>query len=473
MKTLHILATVPALAIAAVCASCTDEAGDIGIGLTRGEVIIDIDSTFHVSGAGSAAPEFDSKNRALLLGRLNVPEYGDLDCSFVSQLMPGSSIDIPDSIPVENVTGMRMKLMVPNGAFTGDSLAPQKVEVYRLTKQLPADIDNTFDPTGYYETTPVASRNYTASALGMKDTVFNMSYRLINLDFPVESARRVYSQYRTDPSVFQWPERLAEIFPGIFARNTFGKGLVVDVGNTEFAIYYNYKTRVNKVVDGVVVSVDTIRTDSATVFTISPEVLSSNNIRLRPAESIKQRVAAGEAVIQSPGGYNVTLDFPATEIIEKYHEADFSLAVVNSLTFQLPIRHIANDYGINPPPYLLMIKTSKMQEFFDNNKTPQGYIGEETDPDAFWAQYDSSNGSYTFGAMRPYILDLMEKGSVTDEDCRFTIIPVEIRTETWGGSGNTKTFVSSCLPYITRPTMGVFNFDASKVRFTFSRKKID
>lgn len=472
MKKYAIL-TAAALTLGWAMCSCTDDAGNIGSSLSRGEVVIDVDSSFVVTGHGSAAPVFVSKNRALLLGSLNVPEYGDLDCSFVSRLMPGSDIDIPDSIPVDQISGLRLKFMIANGAFTGDSLAPQKVEVYRLTRQLPEDIDNTFNPEGYYDPIPMATRSYTASAIGMSDTVYKKNYRSINLDLPVESARKIYSQYRTDPSVFQWPDRLAEVFPGIFARNTFGKGLVVDIGNTEFTMYYNYHTKVNKVVDGTVVVVDSLRTDSTTVFTISPEVLSSNNIRLQPSASVKQMVAEGEPVVMSPGGYNVTLSFPAREIIDRYRQADFNLAVVNSLIFRLPIASVTNDFGIKPPVYMLMIKTSKMQEFFAENKVPQGYVGEETDTDAFWAAYDSEEGCYTFAAMRPYILDLMKKETVTDEDCEFTLVPVEIRTEVWGSSYNQKTFVSSCLPYITRPSMGIFNFKNSKVRFTFSRQKID
>lgn len=472
-KQIKIAAAVAGIAMPMALGSCTDDAGNPGAGLIRGEVIIDIDSSFVATGKSVPATEFDSKNRTLLLGHLNVEEYGDLDCSFVSRLMPGSDIDIPDTITTDNISGLRLKFMMANGAFTGDSLAPQKIEVYRLTKQLPENINNTFDPEGYYDPSPIGTRNYTASAIGMPDKVYNLSYRSINIDLPIESARSIYSQYRNNPDIFQWPDLLAEKFPGIFARNTFGKGLVVDVGNTEFTLYYQYLTKVSKVIDGVSVTVDSLRTDSTTIFTISPEVLSSNNMKLRPSESIKSRVAAGEAVIQSPGGYNVQMHFPAREIVERYKTADFNLAVVNNLTFQLPIRQINNDYGIRPPIYLLMIKTAKMKEFFAENKVPQGYVGEETDTDAFWATYDADTGSYSFNALRPYILDLMEKDVITDEDCDFTIVPVEIRTEEWGSSYNQKKFVSSCLPYITRPSMAVINFDAAKIRFTFSRQKLD
>jgi hypothetical protein len=472
MKPLHypILALAASFALGA--ASCSDELGDIGSDLTRGEVSITVDSSYTVKGRSVDFTQFDSKNATLMLGHLDAPKYGSLDCSFVSRLMPAIDIDIPDTIAESDITGMRLKFMIANGNIVGDSLAPQQVSIYKLNKQLPNDIDNNFDPTGYYDPTPIAQRTYTASALGMNDTVTALSYRLINIDLPVDMARKLYSTYRTNPSLFAWPDKFAEVFPGIFAKNTFGKGLVVNIGNTEFVTYYKYKTKKVVVVDNVATYVDTTAIDSATVFTISPEVLSSNNISLKPDASLTARVAQGDAVFASPGGYNVEVKFPAQEVIDTYKSATYNLAVVNSLSLSIPVSTISNDYDIAPAKYMLMIKSSKLQEFFNTNSTPQGYVGEETDTDAFWTTYDSDTSSYTFSSLRPYILDLMEKDTITEDDCTFTILPVTISTETYGSSYSYKTFVSTCLPYIASPTMGVLNLDKAKVKFTFATQNI-
>ena len=463
----------PAAFAALALGACTDDAGDIGGSLTRGEVSIEIDSTFQISGKAVADPVFDSKGRTLLLGSLDVPEYGKLDCSFVSQLMPSSDIEIPDTVPAEQITGLTMRMMMLNGDFTGDSLAPQQVTLYRLTRQLPSDITSDYDPEGGYDPTPLSQKAYTASALGLNDSVFNRSYRVIDLKLPLSSAKDVYTAYRTNPEAFQWPAELAKRFPGIYARNSYGKGLVVNIANTEFLLKYNIKSKRSKYENGEVTFVDTLIPDSTTIFTISPEVLSSNNMKFTPAAALKARAEAGEPIILGPGGYNVEFRFPAQEIINRYSNSIKNLSVVNSLTCNIPIKDISNDYGIRPPRYMLMIKSARMKEFFANNEVPEGYVGEETDTDAFWAEYDADTQSYDFTALRPYLLDLLEKGSVAAEDEAFTLVPVSITKEYWGSSYNVKTFVSACFPYYAGPCMGLINFDKAKIKFTFSRQVLE
>ena len=125
--------------------SCEDGSYLPGDSLLRGDVSIEIDSTFVVTGRSIEYTTINSKSMTQLLGHLSVPEYGDLDCSFVSQLMAAGSLGIPDSIPTENVDSMRVRFRFANTAFTGDSLAPQQLKIYQLTKQLPSDIDNNFE----------------------------------------------------------------------------------------------------------------------------------------------------------------------------------------------------------------------------------------------------------------------------------------------------------------------------------------
>lgn len=465
MKTIHAIPALLALGSLALLPACDDE-DNVGGSITRGEVTIVVDSTFTVTGRSVRAESIDGRDGNLLLGRLAAQDFGELTADFTGRLMPASTLTIPDSIPLEDVTGMSLSFSFEKDGFTGDTLSPQQLSVYTLTSQLPDNITSAFDPTGYYDASaPLGTASYTASSLGLGGNKSDGGK--VSVPLKAEFARDVVRRYRTDPSVFQWPQTFAEYLPGIYVRSTFGNGLVMNFTNTEFLTYWVRKEKVRVVENGVSVVKDTLMRDSTSLFAISPEVLSSNLLRLTPAQSVKDRVNSGQLVLQSPAGYNVEIDFPADEILNRYNTDDFNLGVINTLTFSVPVTCPATSFGIGPAPYLLMVKTSKLKEFFAENKVPK-----TDDTDAFYAEYDSENGRYEFQGLRPYIVSLMKSGKeVSTEDMRFTLLPVSITTETTG-YGTMKVIVTSCLPYIAHPTYCVLDLKNAKVKFTYSRQTI-
>lgn len=445
--------------------SACDDDSTIGSSIAKGEVTIEIDSLFTVTGKSVRNEQFDSRSGTLLLGRFSSDQFGTLDCSFASQLMPASELDIPDSIPLEKVTGMKLKFNFSKSELTGDSLAPQQLTVYRLQKQLPQDINNLTDLTGYYdEASPLGRKTFTAAQLGQSTSGKNGT---IAIELEKKFAQDIVNAYRTDASVFATPEAFAAKFAGLYVKSTFGRGLVINMSSTVFTTYYNYTRQVTVVRDGVSTKIDSVFTDSTTMFSISPEVLSANIMKLTPAASILQRIAQGECVLQSPGGYNVQVRFPADQLIQRYNTGNFNLSVINSLTYEVPARAINNEFGLTRPPHLLMIKTSKLAEFFLKDMLP-----EDNSTDAFWAAYNSKTESYTFSDMREYIVQLMRRGAASEEDMDFTIVPVNITSEatTDPSTGQQTTTVTACDYYIGKPSMCLLDIPGSKVRFTYSRQ---
>lgn len=462
IKKLYILVTYVATLLALT--ACDDE-NNIGSSISKGEVRIEIDSLFTVSGHSVRNESFDSRSSTLLLGRLAAEGYGTLDCSYASQLMPASTLSIPDTIPVEDICGMHLKFTYSKDALTGDSLSPQQVSVYRLLRQIPPDINNLTDLSGYYDpSSPLGAKTFSASALGSATS--SSKTGIISIPLSKEFAQEIVSEYRSNPSIFARPENFVAKFAGLFVRSTFGRGLVINMSNTEFTCYYNYIRQVTVVKDGVSTRVDSLFTDSTTLFSISPEVLSANLLRLTPDPSIEALITQGNCIIQSPGGYNVRVKFPADQIIERYYREDFNLSVVNTLSFEIPVRTVTNDYGLTRPPYLLMVKTKDLDKFFKENRLPQ-----EEDTECFYAKYSSSSDSYTFNGMRPYILSLMRNGGeVTPEDMDFTLVPVNITVETVNSGSSQRSIVTACDYYINKPTLCRLDLEGAKVRFTYSRQ---
>lgn len=419
----------------------------------------------------------DARSTNNLIGRISVPEYGDLRCSFVSRMMCATKLAIPDTIPVSQIDSMKLQLYINRGDLTGDSLAPQQLKVYQLTKSLPSDIDNRFDPTGYYDpSSPIGTRSYTLSALGMSDSLYkNLKEICIEIPMSKEMAQNTFKAYRENPSVFEWPQTFEQYFHGIYVEPTFGRGCVANVQESIFVLYYSYKTEEIKKNDDETTSV-VVKTNSSKVglFQSSPIVLNSNNVIYNPSQYLKDLAAQNEALVTTPGGYRIDFKFPAKELIDIYNTSQSKLAVVSDLKFSIPVEEISNDYGITPPPYLLLIKKSKLKEFFANNSLPDN-------KESFYASYNATTKQYSFSSMRNYILDLIKNGA-KEEDMDFTIVPVNIEVEKnesnnnyysyyyYGYSTNTSTesYVTKCTPYIQKPTMCRLKMDKAQTIFTYS-----
>ena len=251
MKIKSLYAAAAALLPFAMLCSCEDNVSPIGGSLVNGEVTITVDTLeMKINATSILEPEFDSRTQTKLLGRINVPQYGSLDCSFVSQLMCATAMNIPDSITVNDVDSMRMVLTVPRGSLTGDSLAPQQLKVYQLTKQLKPEINSSFNPEGYYDpSNPLGVKSYTLSALSMNDSMFQVQKNIsIPIMMPKKLAQDVFTAYREKPEIFQWPQTFAQYFPGVYVDPNFANGCVVvrDIKHEVLHLLALYQTGVSE-----------------------------------------------------------------------------------------------------------------------------------------------------------------------------------------------------------------------------------
>ncbi|MDE7097215.1 MAG: DUF4270 domain-containing protein, partial [Muribaculaceae bacterium] len=292
---------VLASSIAGIFSACEDNVPTVGSDLATNEVQIALDSLIwddteqyihrgdyklpvtcpKISYTTEFDDAIDARSTNNLIGRISVPEYGDLRCSFVSRMMCATKLAIPDSIPIEQIDSMKLILSIKRGDLTGDSLAPQQLRVFRLTKSLPLDIDNRFDPTGYYDPSdPIGTRSYTLSALGMSDSIYStQSYVNIQIPMTREMAVRTVREYRENQSIFAWPQTFEKYFHGIYVEPSFGSGCVANIQESNFVIYYSYKQEeTKKNDDNTVTTVVNTKAAMTGVFQSSPIVLNSNNV---------------------------------------------------------------------------------------------------------------------------------------------------------------------------------------------------
>lgn len=480
MKFSHIPFVVSAfVAFLFCCISCEDDNPTIGSVISSGEVNITIDTiTYNLEGKALRIESFDSKTGNLMIGRIQNDNYGKLNCSFVTRLMCAPNLQIPDSLFnldnfVDRVDSCKLILGAQRNEIVGDSLAPQILTVYKLNKALPQDIDNTFDASSYYDSnSPLASRSYTISEISNSDSTFyNNSYVDISLSLPVEFGREIITKYKENPSIFQWPNIMAEKFPlpGFFVQPTFGNGCVANITSVYVGVFYHSLKETTTVVDKDTTIAVTHVNNLVVPFTVSPEVLSSNNISYIPSQNIinQNNLQDGNVVITSPGGYIAQFSFPAQDLIERYKKQNTHLSTVNDLQLFIPATSFDETAGFGMSENILMVKSSEYEEFFQKNKIPDNKI-------SFTGVYDSTKKRYYFSGLRAYFLELLSKDYITDEDITFTLVPVEITTETVKDFyGNGSTYVTKCVPYVSKPTMTLLNTVEATIAFSFSTQVID
>lgn len=445
---------------AAALTACEDGTSTIGSSLITDDTQIIIDSSFVATARSVENKVVQSKTITQLLGRLDAKEFGTFSSDFVSQFMPAMSIDTV-GVTLDQIDSIKLVMFMVPGDFTGDSLVPMGLEVYRLNKALPSPIYSDFNPDGYYDASkPIGSRIYTGHAMH-NDSLNNLSFRTISVNLPRSYGQELYSSYLQHPDLFASPEQFAQWFPGLYVTNTFGTGRVVNISETRLNMYYR-KNGVDTV-DGV--AVDTVYNLVRSYFAVTPEVINNNNINLAISPEITALANSGKSIIVAPAGMEVEMAFPAQSIIDTYRKSSGNLSVLNSVTIDIPALAIDNDYGINPPENILMVLKSKKKEFFEQNKITDNKI-------AFLATYSEAKKMYSFPDMRQYIIDLLEKQSLDADDYIFTITPVNVETETTSSNyyQSGVSYITSISPYVTKPALVELDIPKAKIKVTFTRQ---
>ena len=450
--------------------SCDDTTSTIGSSLVSDQVEIVIDSTYTLTGYSVPSGNVPARTILQLLGSIDAEGYGRFSSDVVTQFFPMEMFDTT-GVTAEQIDSVKMIMRIPNGAYVGDSLIPMGLTVYPLTRQLPWDIRSDFDPTDYYNpnATPLCSTTYTLTAAGYQDKA-NIPYRYVNFDIDPEFGRTLYNKYKESPSTFSTPQNFAEYFPGVYIKNTFGNGRVMQVDSTVVTMYYRQKLHIDSL------SKDTVLQRSASYLAVAPEILTNNNIQYTVSPLIEEIVARGVPLMAAPIGYDVETTFPGRELVASYRAATNALALVNTLALTIPVEKVANDYGITPPTYILMVLKKDKDNFFLQSKLPD-------DKTSFYATYNPTLGQYEFNDMRAYMQYLLDKDEIKDEDVEFIITPVTLgwqsavtATTSYYYYTDTSTTAQYTLatvsPYINRPTLAILQLEKAKIKFTYSRQSL-
>lgn len=451
-----------AAALFAATTACDDN--NIGNSILETDMSLVVDSSFTISGESVATSKIQARTVTKLLGKLHTSEYGTLSSDFVTEFMPSSVIDTTN-VTADNIDSLKLVMTVPFENIVGDTLAPMRVNVYRLNKRLPYPIYSDFNPSEYYsESDLLGSTSYTMSnSIYTKDYYNNVyHYCIVEVDLPKQLGKDLFTLYKQSPSTFSDPELFADAFKGIYATTSYGSGSVIPIESTYLNLFYSKHEKTDE-------GNDTIMKYSGQYFAVSPEIVTNNNIQSTSSDAIKQRVAQGEVVVQSPVGYEAKITFPTQALLDTYYgHQNQGITVLSSLSLKIPVIEIANDKNITPPKYLLMVRASEKDDFFANSK-----IVDNTN--SFYATYDSSTKTYTFSSMRTFLKGFISdnKTQVTADDEEFVLVPVDITTETSNSYYEQKEVITSVTPQVSTLSMAVLDIKNAKVIAAFSKKSVN
>ncbi len=454
---MKILPSLFATALAFTVLSSCDESEDIGNSIFQDDVEIVVLDDYTVTGRSISNAQVQSRTTTQLLGAIEADGFGSFSSNFVTQYMPAGQIDTT-GVSIENLDTLRLMFAVPNDGFVGDSITPMGLKIHRLKKQLPSPIYSDFDPKDYYDPEPIATQIYTCSALGLADSLSKYNYRFIYCDLPISLGKELFAAYKANPATYLEPSTFAKVFPGFYVTNSFGSGRIIKIEGNTMSLHYH------KVVKDETTGRDSIMKYTGNYYSVTPEIITNNNITFNMSNSLKQMAQEGKSLVVAPAGMDVEIIFPIEKLIADYKINEEYLSVVNSLSLDIPVGSIENDHGITPPPYLLMVLSSRKNEFFDNNEVSDNKY-------SFHAAYDATNKRYLFSGLRDYLLTMLEKGEITPEDYTFTLTPVNITTENYSSSSSSL-FISAIVPYIDKPAMGELKLNEAKIKLTYSKQSI-
>lgn len=459
MKTKFLFISIITL-FTVIFTACDNEVNNIGGSLVNDNLEIDIDSTFVVEGKSIENLRIQSRTVTQLLGSISSKEYGTFSSEYITQFMCANKIDTV-GVSAEDIDSLIVVLNIPKGDIVGDSLIPMGLEIYPLTKQLPSPIYSDFNPEGYYDASKkLSSQIYKCNVAGENDTVKAYESRYVYAKLPVEIGRELFRKYKQNPELYSNPEDFTNVFPGIFVKNSYGSGRVMRITQTSMRMYYSKHTKTTA-------DKDTVISNVGYYFATKPEVVTDNLIDYTMSESLKKRIDNGENIIVAPAGRDLEITFPALDVVKAYRERAGKVAVLNALTFKIPVKAIENDYEIAPPTNIMMILSKDKDNFFIENKLADGVT-------SFVAEYNSTTGYYEFTGLRNYMLDLLKKDEIKPEDYTFVITPVSLVTTQEASTSyyyySTQEKVNAVVPYISSPAMAELDLKNSKITLTFSRQ---
>jgi hypothetical protein len=339
--------------------SCTDNLSDIGSGIQplSDQITVKPD-TFHLTSATVPVDYIYSKPDSFLLGTYYDTKFGSTKAEILAQVncpvgFKFPPLSVPDSASVE---------LLYNTWF-GSKDSPLDVNIYEMNK-------GTFNYSALYPSNLDPSV-YTDQSIKLSERIFSAKDAVVvradttAIVFPLNAnfVKRFFND-----SYFASTNTFLNQFKGMYITANYGSGTLLNVGQINLRYYYHYTYTTKNIHGG-----DSIATvNNNLFFPANSEVRQVNRFLhldratvVRPADSVNY--------IASPANLDARIIIPLNKINQRMNDSirNKKNLTVNSAQIQVEATDIITDTVTSPTTqYLLLIKESAINRFFNNKELP-------------------------------------------------------------------------------------------------------
>lgn len=442
------------LIASAMISSCDDNTESLGLGLvpdgnivTSKGIVIPVEFSNFIVDEDSVY----ANSTIAYLGRYTDDMFGNLQSGFLTQLFCLNNFSfefdklVKDSISEDAETGKGIYkykdascyISLEYTSFFGDSINPNQVEAYILNKDIDGNIMSSVNPADYYDPNNgyIGKVTYTAANTYYDDDERG-STRSVIITLNDSIAQRILNLNHTHPEYFANANSFSKnVIKGLYLKPTSGDGTILYINNSmlnlNFTMYadssgiYPIKKKEPGYTDQ----------DSTTLYTTSfnstREVYQVNTFKNVINDNILNDTE--NTYIKSPAGIFTSVKIPVGKIAVQMPN-DTILQI--KLTLQAYNQQKGNEYNMDKPENLLLVKKDQVYSFFRNNSLPDNLS-------SYTTSLDTSTNQYVFNNITALITSFIENArtknnGVIDENYteEIVIIPVTLTKEKSSSSGS-------------------------------------
>lgn len=395
--------------------------------------------------SGEYMTQLDARIGGIILPDTTIVTKNDAISGILNTLLTDIDSEFGDITSIQNARNYAVDstlyLMDYVDEFWGDSTALQAVQVYELNKGL--------DAPKYY--TNVQPSQFCDQSILLGEANYQIkNSREIAVPLSNEFGKRISEFYMDGKTKTQ--SDFNQYFKGVYVKHAFNEGTILQVTVSGVLVYYHYDADIKTTYNGKDTVVSTEQLEKK--YGMNPLVTSfflSGNKSVKRANAIQhEEWASTVARLQAndnsrtftytPAGVYTEVTLPYSQIMDsiKGKVSDTSMVQFNSVRVVLHRQKMDNKYSYSSQ--MLLINKDSVENFFLNNRTPDGIT-------SFVCTYDSKKSIYAFNLTRPFQNKLRESGATISD--KMIMVPISRISENSNYYYNQQLWMTSTALYGT------------------------